>query len=48
MNLNQTFVAVQDTSRNMLAFSDQEIYQILLAVVEAAINKSNFILSANP
>ena len=31
MNLNKTFVAVQDASRNMLALSDKEINQILLA-----------------
>ena len=28
MNLNKTFVAVQDASRNMLALSDKEINQI--------------------
>ena len=33
MNLNKTFVAVQDASRNMLALSDKEINQILLAVM---------------
>lgn len=44
MNLNKTFVAVQDASRNMLALSDKEINQILLAVADAAINKTDFIL----
>jgi len=47
MNLNKTFVAVQDASRNMLALSDKEINQILLAVADAAINKTDFILSEN-
>ena len=42
MNLNKTFVAVQDASRNMLALSDKEINQILLAVADAAINKTDF------
>lgn len=48
MNLNKTFVAVQDASRNMLALSDKEINQILLAVADAAINKTDFILSEKP
>ena len=41
MNLNKTFVAVQDASRNMLALSDKEINQILLAVAYAP-NPSGF------
>ena len=41
MNIKtKTFVAVQDASRNMLALSDKEINQILLAVADAAINKN--------
>lgn len=47
MNLNKTFVAVQDASRNMLALSDKKINQILLSVADAAINKTDFILSEN-
>ena len=44
MNLNKTFVAVQDASRNMLALSDKEINQILLAVADDALFISDFIL----
>ena len=47
MNLNKTFVAVHDASRELLALSDEEINQILLAVAEAAVTKADFILSEN-
>ena len=47
MNLNKTFVAVQDASRNMRSLSDKELNQLLLAVADAAINKTDFILSEN-
>ena len=38
MNLNKTFVAVQDASRNMLALSDKEINQILLAFLSSSLS----------
>lgn len=47
MNLNKTFVAVQDASRKLLALSDNEINEILLAVADAAVEKTDFILSEN-
>ena len=40
MNLNKTFVAVQDASRNMLALSDKEINQ-KLAVFGRRCHKQN-------
>ena len=47
MNLNKTFVAVQDASRNHVSIERQKINQILLSVADAAINKTDFILSEN-
>lgn len=47
MNLTETFVAVQEASRKLLALSDQEINRILLAVADAAIAHTSFILSEN-
>ena len=47
MNLNSTFAAVQDASRKLLALSDPEINQILLAVADAAEEKTEFILAEN-
>lgn len=47
MNLNKTFVAVQNASRGLLALSDKDINRILLAVADAAIAKADFILSEN-
>lgn len=47
MNLNKTFVAVQDASRKLLALSDEEINRILLAVADAAMEQADFILAEN-
>lgn len=47
MDLNKTFTAVQDASRELPALSDEKINQILLAVAEAAVTKADFILSEN-
>lgn len=47
MDLNKTFVAVQDASRKLLALNDKEINGILLAVADAAMDKADFILSEN-
>lgn len=47
MDLNQTFVAVQDASRKLLALSDKEINEILLAVADAAVENTEFILGEN-
>lgn len=47
MDLHKTFVAVQDASRKLLMLSDNEINQILLAVADAAVEKTDFILSEN-
>ena len=47
MDLNETFVAVQDASRKLLALSDKETNRILLAVADAAIGNAAFILDEN-
>lgn len=47
MNLNKVFATVQDASRELLSLSDQEINRILLAVADAALAKSDFILTEN-
>ena len=47
MDLNKTFIAVQDASRKLLTLGDEEINRILLAVADAAIEKTAFILSEN-
>lgn len=47
MDLHKTFVAVQDASRKLLMLSDNEINQVLLAVADAAIEKTAVILSEN-
>lgn len=47
MDLNQTFVAVQDASRKLLALSDKEINEILRAVADAAVENTEFILGEN-
>ena len=47
MDLNSTFVAVQEASRKLLALSDKEINRILLAVADAAEEKADFILAEN-
>lgn len=47
MNLNSTFVAVQDASRKLLALSDKKINEILLGVADAAEEKIDFILAEN-
>lgn len=47
MDLNETFVAVQAASRKLLLLNDKEINQILLAVADAALSKTNFILNEN-
>lgn len=47
MDLHKTFVAVKDASHKLLMLSDNEINQILLAVADAAVEKTDFILSEN-
>lgn len=47
MCLTNTFAAVQDASRELLSLSDSEINQILLAVADAAIAQTNYILTEN-
>lgn len=47
MDLNETFVAVQEASRKLLALSDTEINRILLTVADAAIENTAFILDEN-
>ncbi len=47
MDLNETFVAVQDASRKLLALGDEEINRILSAVADAAVANTAFILSEN-
>ncbi|MDO4162825.1 MAG: glutamate-5-semialdehyde dehydrogenase [Bacteroides sp.] len=47
MNLNNTFADVQEASRELLALTDAEINEILLAVADAAIANKDFILSEN-
>lgn len=47
MNLNSTFVAVQDASRKLLALSDKKINKILLGVADATEEKVDLILAEN-
>lgn len=47
MDLNKTFVAVQDASHKLLLLSDKETNRILLAVADAALSKADFILGEN-
>lgn len=47
MNLHETFAAVQNASRKLLALSDKEINHILLAIADAAIQHTAFILDEN-
>ncbi len=47
MDLNKVFATVQEASRELLSLSDGEINQILLAVADAALAKSDFILAEN-
>ncbi len=47
MNLNDTFKSVQDASRKLLELTDEDINRILLAVADAAIEKTDYILSEN-
>lgn len=47
MDLRKTFVDVQDASRKLLMLSDKEINHILLAVADAAVEKTAFILNEN-
>ncbi|WP_300703536.1 glutamate-5-semialdehyde dehydrogenase [Bacteroides sp.] len=47
MDLRKTFVDVQDASCKLLMLSDKEINQILLAVADAAVEKTAFILNEN-
>lgn len=46
-NLNETFAAVQAASRELTLLSDETINQILIAVADAAIAKTPFILAEN-
>ena len=47
MNLNDTFAAVQSASRELLALSDQTINDILLAVADATLANTDYILQEN-
>lgn len=47
MNLNRTFVAVQEAACKLLGLSDKDINEILLAVADAAEGKADFILGEN-
>lgn len=47
MNLDKTFAAVQYASRKLLALNDEEINRILLAVADAAEERTDFILAEN-
>lgn len=47
MNLDQTFAAVQDASRKLLALDDEKINRILLAVADAAEENTDRILAEN-
>lgn len=42
MNLSKTFAAVQYASRKLLALNDEKINQILLAVADAAEERTDF------
>ena len=47
MDLKKTFSAVQYASRKLLALNDEKINQILLAVADAAEERTEFILAEN-
>lgn len=47
MNLNKVFADVQDASRELLSLSDNDINRILHAVADAAIARTDFILTEN-
>lgn len=47
MNLNDTFAAVQDAGRELLALDDAAINRILLAVADAALQETDYILAEN-
>ncbi len=47
MDLKKTFSAVQYASRKLLALNDEKINQILLAVADAAEERTDFILAEN-
>ena len=47
MNLNDTFAAVQDAGRELLALNDAEINRILQAVADAALEETDYILAEN-
>lgn len=47
MDLNKVFATVQEASQDLLSLSDGEINQILLAVADAVLAKSDFILEEN-
>ena len=47
MNLIHTFEAVQEASLQLLELTDKDINKILLAVAEATIEQTDFILSEN-
>lgn len=47
MDLHETFAAVQSASRQLLTLDDTEINRILLAVADAAIAHTDFILEEN-
>lgn len=47
MNLNDTFAAVQSASRELLALGDQKINDILLAVADATLANTDYILQEN-
>ena len=47
MDLHETFAAVQAASRQLLTLDDTEINRILLAVADAAIARTDFILEEN-
>ena len=47
MNLSHTFEAAQEASLQLLELTDKDINTILLAVADAAIEQTDFILSEN-
>ena len=47
MNLDKTFAAVQDASRDLLRLSDSQINDILRAVADAALARADYILAEN-
>lgn len=47
MNLNDTFAAVQEASRELLTLTDSQINEILLAVADATLVEMDYILGEN-